>query len=164
MYCLHCSELSIESLITYAIKEVCNYREFPLEHYYNHQPTLEALKKSSEEGCRLCGQFYQDILEEHKSDEAWVRHTDLAASGNSNDDTDSTQIKLAIRAFHLSDVVSDDGSVDQPLLYDTIVLRVGHVSDHRIPWNGEPDDYRSIEYTIYRQTGKIHSGFVLSRC
>lgn len=123
---------------------------------------LKSLGRSAEEGCELCHIFYQLVSVEHEYAQAWARHLEaLKHSDSATTSESTTQVMVAIRADHHFSALTTEEAVTQCRLFDTVVLRMGHVTDRTQYDDGNEDDFRSVEFTLYRQTCQYHSSTLM---
>lgn len=164
--CRFCRDLSIETLVSLAKKEIDGYHSFPQQAFYQHQPSINDLEASASNGCDLCDLILgclfvtspETLLGTGSPEQREDQDCDLDESMYAVAKTLETScIKIAITADHL---YCNEVKLPADCQLDTLLVQVGPRAD-------DPDEYGMhwelppLFLTLSLPVGAFHNLFYL---
>lgn len=164
--CHFCRDLSIETLVSLAKKEIDGYHSFPQQAFYQHQPSIDDLEASASNGCDLCDLILgclcvsspEMLLGTGSPEQREDQDCDLDESMYAVAKMlEVSSIKIAITADHL---YCNEVTLPADCQLDTLLVQVGPRADdpaeYGMHWELPP-----LSLTLSLPVGAFHNIFCL---
>ncbi|KAM5360009.1 hypothetical protein ACJZ2D_014050 [Fusarium nematophilum] len=129
--CVHCSNLSIKSLVDLANTQFkgCS---FAYDAYYQHHASFAELETSALGGCDFCCLILDSVKQSPYPDDTWRRWPSSLQSGTTSGtmydfakQLDSSDVKLCINADH----IYADSELQDSQVLDTLMVQLGRATE-----------------------------------